>query len=216
MKHSPLAHLRKSYSKSSLSELTAATDPYEQFKPWFEENMKFNPAEPNAMVLSTVGEAGRPSSRIVLLKWYDASVGFLFFSNYESRKGRELKTNPLASILFYWPEQERQVRIEGKVKKVSRTLSEEYFHSRPRGSQVGAWASDQSQPVPNREFIDRINQELEKFFKAYEPVPLPPFWGGYTLVPDYFEFWQGREDRLHDRIAYRLKRKKWSIERLSP
>lgn len=216
MKNSPLAHLRKSYSKSSLSELTAEPDPYDQFKPWFEANIKFNPTEPNAMVLSTVGEAGRPSSRVVLLKWYDASMGFLFFSNYESRKGRELKTNPQASLLFYWPEQERQVRIEGKVKKVSRSLSEEYFHSRPRGSQVGAWTSDQSQPVPNREYIDRINQELEKFFKSYEPVPLPPFWGGYTLVPDYFEFWQGREDRLHDRIAYRLKRKKWSIERLSP
>jgi len=216
MKHSPLAHLRKSYSKSSLSELTVAVNPFDQFKSWFEESLKSHPAEPNAMVLSTVGETGRPSSRIVLLKYYDASMGFLFFTNYESRKGRDLKSNPQASLLFYWPEQERQIRVEGKVKKVSRSLSEEYFHSRPRGSQIGAWTSDQSQRVPNREYIDRINQELEKFFKEYEPVPLPPFWGGYSLVPDYFEFWQGREDRLHDRIAYRLSRKKWSVERLSP
>ena len=216
MKSKKISVLRKSYTKHNLLESAVDPDPYSQFTNWFKENLKTNTAEPNAMVLSTADSTGRPSSRIVLLKEFDQLFGFRFFTNYQSRKAGELKVNPHASLLFYWPELERQVRLEGKVKKLSRSISEEYFHSRPRGSQLGAWTSEQSKEIPNRQFLDEVNLQLNNFFKSNKSIPLPPFWGGYTLVPDYFEFWQGREDRLHDRIVYRNYRKKWVISRLAP
>ena len=216
MKSKKISVLRKSYTKHNLLESAVDPDPYSQFTNWFKENLKTNTAEPNAMVLSTADSTGRPSSRIVLLKEFDQLFGFRFFTNYQSRKAEELKVNPHASLLFYWPELERQVRLEGKVKKLSRSISEEYFHSRPRGSQLGAWTSEQSKEIPNRQFLDEVNLQLNNFFKSNKSIPLPPFWGGYTLVPDYFEFWQGREDRLHDRIVYRNYRKKWVISRLAP
>lgn len=216
MKQKAIASLRKSYQKNSLLESSIADHPMDQFSIWFNSNLKINTQEANAMVLSTADKNNKPSSRIVLLKGFGLEEGFRFYTNYESRKGQELKKNPNASLLFYWPDQERQIRIEGKVKKLNKKESEAYFHSRPRGSQLGAWSSEQSAVIPNRQFLDDVQRELDEYFKPYKNLPLPPFWGGYTLIPDYFEFWQGREDRLHDRIVYRLYRKKWNISRLAP
>ncbi|MDZ4709331.1 MAG: pyridoxamine 5'-phosphate oxidase [Saprospiraceae bacterium] len=216
MKSKKLSVFRKSYTKHSLLESAVELNPYAQFTLWFKENLKTNTAEPNAMVLATADKEGRPSSRIVLLKEFGQLFGFRFFTNYHSRKAEELKVNPRASLLFYWPELERQVRLEGKVKKLSRSLSDEYFQSRPRGSQLGAWTSEQSKEIPNRQFLDEVNLQLNQYFKPNKSIPLPPFWGGFSLIPDYFEFWQGREDRLHDRIIYRAHRKKWVIGRLAP
>lgn len=216
MKIKALTGLRKSYQKHDLLEGNIETNPYDQFSKWFNDNLKSNTGEPNAMVLATADHKGKPSSRIVLLKGFLPESGFRFFTNYYSRKAEELKENPQASLLFYWPELERQVRIEGKVKKLSRTQSDEYFQTRPRGSQLGAWTSEQSKPIPDRRFLDEVSQQMEAYFKPYKTIPLPPFWGGYSLVPDYFEFWQGRENRLHDRLVYSLHRKKWLIRRLAP
>jgi len=216
MKQKLLSDLRKSYKKNSLLEDHVAVNPYDQFMIWFNDSLKLNSHEPNAMVLTTADPNAKPSSRIVLLKGFGRDIGFRFYTNYHSRKGQDLKANPQAALLFYWPEQERQIRVEGKVKKLSLALSTEYFHSRPRGSQLGAWTSDQSQPIPNRQFLDQVNLQLIEYFKPYKIIPLPPSWGGYSLMPDYFEFWQGREDRLHDRIVYQHYRKKWVINRLAP
>lgn len=216
MKLKVLGGLRKSYQKHSLSEADVTVNPFDQFGKWFAENLKTNRDEPNAMVLSTADDRGRPSSRIVLLKEFGPDTGFQFFTNYQSRKAQDLKVNPKASLLFYWPELERQVRVEGSVKKLSRSLSESYFHSRPRGSQVGSWTSEQSKLIPSRQYLDEVNAQLAIYFKSFQTIPLPPFWGGYSLVPHYFEFWQGRADRLHDRIEYKYYRKKWLIHRLSP
>lgn len=216
MKLKVLGGLRKSYQKHSLSEADVTVNPFDQFGKWFAENLKTNRDEPNAMVLSTADDRGRPSSRIVLLKEFGPDTGFQFFTNYQSRKAQDLKVNPKASLLFYWPELERQVRVEGSVKKLSRSLSESYFHSRPRGSQVGSWTSEQSKLIPSRQYLDEVNAQLAIYFNSFQTIPLPPFWGGYSLVPHYFEFWQGRADRLHDRIEYKYYRKKWLIHRLSP
>ena len=208
-----LDNLRKDYTKDSFNEKTAQKNPFEQFKVWFDDAVNFPMMEPNAMALSTVSSDGRPSSRIVLLKRYDEN-GFVFFTNYESRKGKELETNPYASLLFYWDKLERQIRIEGITEKISIEESDDYFQSRPYESRLGAWASKQSEVLPSRFTLIR---EVAKLLVKYPAkVPLPPFWGGYRLKPDMFEFWQGRPSRLHDRIRYSNRGGLWIIERLYP
>lgn len=211
-----LSTIRKSYEKNILLENKISSDPHQQFKRWFNQNLKSENPEPTAMTLATSTKDGKPSARIVLLKGFDATNGFFFYTNYESRKGIELKANPNASLLFYWPALERQIRIEGKVKKTTKENSTKYFQSRPRASQLGAWTSEQSKVIPNRTFLDTVSKEMNNYFKDEQALPLPPFWGGYSLVPSYFEFWQGRRDRLHDRIVYHLKKGNWVVERLAP
>jgi len=211
---SNLNNLRKEYKLNMLSEDSVTSNPFNQFKIWFDEILKINLVEPNAVILATANKKSKPSVRVVLLKSFDEK-GFVFFTNYKSRKGKELKVNPAASLLFFWPEIERQIRIEGKVKVVSREESEKYFHSRPGESQIAAWVSDQSSKIPDRNFLETKFEQLKNKFGDAE-IPLPDYWGGYRLIPDSFEFWQGRENRLHDRICYRFKNKKWKIFRLAP
>lgn len=209
-----IAALRENYTKGSLEVPDVADTPIEQFQAWFDEAAASQLLEPNALLLSTVSNEGKPSARIVLLKGLDH--GFKFYTNYLSRKGTELIENPNACITFFWAELERQVRIEGTIEKVSAEESDEYFQSRPKGSQIGAWTSNQSMVIENREILEEREQHLiEKF--GDESIPRPPHWGGYRLVPNYIEFWQGRPSRLHDRIAYTLlENENWKIERLSP
>jgi len=207
-------NLRKEYKLSRLSEQSVSLNPFEQFKIWFDEILKIDLIEPNAMILATANKKAKPSARVVLLKNFDEN-GFMFFTNYKSRKGKEFKVNPTASLLFFWPELERQVLIEGKIKKVKREVSEKYYHSRPRESQIAAWVSAQSSMIPDRNFLETKFEQLKKKFGDAD-IPLPDYWGGYRLIPDSFEFWQGRENRLHDRICYRFKNKKWKIFRLAP
>ncbi len=209
-----LSDLRQEYSLKSLTKKDVNPDPFMQFGNWFEETVLSAPEMPNAVILSTVGQKGRPSSRVVLLKGF-SEEGFIFFTNYLSRKGLELEKNPFASLLFFWPELERQIRIEGRVEKISPELSSEYFASRPRLSQIGALASHQSEIAKNRSVLEEKFQSLEKDLEGKE-VPRPEHWGGYNLIPDYFEFWQGRRSRLHDRISYWLEQSEWKIKRLSP
>jgi pyridoxamine 5'-phosphate oxidase len=213
-KSNEIASLRRNYSLKGLTESTVDPNPVAQFSQWFNEILKSEVKEPNAMVLATSSLKGIPSIRTVLLKKFD-EAGFVFFTNYESHKAKDLMENPNAEILFLWLELERQVRIRGTVKKVSLKDSEEYFQSRPVESQIGAWASKQSSVIPNREFLE---QKFEKISERYKngKIPLPPFWGGFVLKPVEFEFWQGRESRLHDRIRYRKKKNDWKIVRLSP
>ena len=208
-----VADIRQNYEKGELIEAAAKGSPFEQFELWLKEAIALPVAEPTAMGLTTVSDAGRPSSRIVLLKGFDEN-GFVFYTNYESRKGRELAARPQASLLFFWQPLERQVRIEGLIEKVSEQESDEYYASRPLGSRIGAWASAQSQPVG----IDELKAKVEKYTEKYaDTPPRPEHWGGYRLRPDYFEFWQGRPSRLHDRLSYaQNKDGEWSIERLSP
>ena len=208
-----IAALRREYEKSGLNERGVSTDPFEQFNAWFVDAAAAALREPNAMTLATVDETGAPDARIVLLKGLD-ETGLLFYTNYESAKGRQLARDPRASLIFFWSELERQVRVKGSVEKIPASVSETYFRSRPRDSQIGAWASTQSGIVDSREHIERMFAEMRARFP--EAVPLPPHWGGYRLVPHEFEFWQGRKNRLHDRIRYRLVNKVWIIERLSP
>ncbi len=209
-----LAELRKDYARGSLDESSVERDPIRQFQLWFQQALDAQLPEPNAMTVATVDAEGRPSARILLIKGVDER-GFVFFTNYESRKGRELAANPHASLLFFWSELERQVRIEGAVEKTSEQESDAYFASRPLGSRIGAWASEQSREIASR-------MELEAREKAYverfgENPPRPPHWGGYRLVPERIEFWQGRPSRLHDRIVYiREPDGHWRIVRLSP
>lgn len=210
-----ISDLRKEYTLNGLSEASADENPFKQFEKWFGEAIAAALPEPNAMTLATATEAGKPSARIVLIKGFDEH-GFIFYTNYESRKGRELAENPFASLVFHWTELERQVRIEGAVEKVSREVSEKYFHSRPAGSQLGAWASAQSRVVTGREELESNLAMRTTEFDGKEIV-LPPFWGGYRVVPDVIEFWQGRPNRLHDRLQYsRAAEAAWKIERLSP
>jgi pyridoxamine 5'-phosphate oxidase len=211
-----IAHIRKSYEKNQLLESKVSANPFDQFKKWFHENLKSDHQDPTAMTLSTVDVHHQPSARIVLLKEYSQDKGFVFFTNYESKKGKEIKTNPKVSLLFFWPDVERQIRIEGNIKKVPASESEKYFQKRPRESQIGAWASEQSASIPDRKYLENTVIELEKFFEGKNKLPLPPFWGGYSVIPHYFEFWQGRKNRLHDRIVYHKKKGSWQMGRLSP
>lgn len=203
------------YSSGPLLESDLHPNPFEQFRHWFERALTSNVPEPTAMTLATASKDGFPSARIVLLKGFN-ELGFVFYTNYESQKGRELAENPRATLLFFWSALERQVSISGNVSKVSREESEAYFGTRPFGSRCGAWASNQSQVIPNRDVLD---QRLEQLLANYKdkPIPIPPYWGGYCVAPVRFEFWQGRPNRLHDRFRYsRLSPSEWRIERLSP
>ena len=214
-KSTSIAHLRKEYTLAGLTEDELDPNPFEQFKKWFGQDIGAKLPEPTAMILATATKTGRPSARVVLLKHFDER-GFLFFSNYKSRKGRELSDNPIAALVFHWVGLERQVRIVGNVTKVSRKESEEYFRTRPIGSQLGAWASKQSEIIPNREILEKRVEQLAIKFRT-EEIPPPPVWGGYRVVPSEIEFWQGRPNRLHDRLHYSLQRSgTWRIERLSP
>lgn len=209
-----LADLRRTYVLGSLSETDVAPDPITQFKRWFDEALTAKLPEPNAMTLATVDATGQPSARIVLLKGMDAA-GFTFFTNYESRKGTDLLANPRAALLFHWVQLERQVRVEGRVEKVEDAENDAYFASRPLGSRLGAWASDQSREVPNREILEQREATFRSKFG--EHPPRPAHWGGYRLVPTWMEFWQGRPSRLHDRIGYRRQDDgSWHIVRLAP
>ncbi len=209
----PVADIRRSYEKNMLLEASLASTPLEQFTHWFNEALAAKVPEPNAMTLATVSDTGRPSARTVLLKGYDER-GFVFFTNYESRKGHELAGNPNACLLFFWPALERQVRLEGRIEKVSDQESDTYFNSRPLGSRIGAWVSPQSQPISRAE-LDARNSEFTQSLGDHPTRP--PHWGGYRLKPDYVEFWQGRPSRLHDRLAFRLNDQAlWVSTRLAP
>ncbi|MBU3555107.1 pyridoxamine 5'-phosphate oxidase [Polynucleobacter sp. UB-Piko-W3] len=208
-----IAQLRKNYTFGQLSETDVPGNPLPLFKLWFDQAVRAECPEPNSMTLATADKAGNPSARIVLLKGAD-ETGFSFFTNYESQKGKELAVRPQAALLFHWHELERQIRIQGVVERVSAAESDEYFHSRPSASRIGAWASPQSLAIPNREFLE----EAEKQFKAEfgDKPPRPEHWGGYRLRPTEMEFWQGRPSRLHDRIHYKLDGSTWQINRLAP
>lgn len=208
-----LANIRRDYSGEELSQANVSADPFTQFGKWMDEAIAAEADEPTAMTLSTVGEDARPSSRVVLLKGFDAN-GFVFFTNYNSRKGRALAANPFAALNFFWPELERQVNISGSVAKVSAQESDEYFDSRPYLSRIGAWASHQSEPISSRAVVMARAAKLAVKYAA--GVPRPPHWGGFRVKPDRIEFWQGRENRLHDRIVYTLTDDQWQITRLSP
>lgn len=208
-----IADLRHVYEKSVLLESSLAASPLTQFSLWFDEALNANVIEPNAMTLATADAQGRPSARIVLLKGID-DKGLVFFTNYQSRKGCDLAVQPHASLVFFWPQLERQVRIEGTVEKVSAQESDEYYESRPLGSRIGAWVSPQSQPISRDELEERTRQLTQSL--GQQPAR-PPHWGGYRLLPDRMEFWQGRPSRLHDRLAYQLDSQgQWQISRLAP
>jgi pyridoxamine 5'-phosphate oxidase len=208
------SRLRKEYTSAGLVEDDVDPDPIVQFHNWFEKVIEADLHEPNAMTLATASREGGPSARIVLLKGYDER-GFVFYTNYEGRKARELEANPLCALLFYWGELERQVRVEGRARRIPGEESDAYFSSRPRGSRLGAWASEQSQPVEDRNVLEERVRALEAEYEGRE-IPRPPFWGGYRVEPEVVEFWQGRENRLHDRIVYRRTGEGWKMERLQP
>ena len=209
-----IADLRKDYTLNGLDLADVLPDPIAQFRQWFDAAVQAGIPEPNAMHLGTVAENGRPSGRIVLIKDVDER-GFVFYTNYESQKGQALIARPVASLTFFYPELERQIRIEGVVEKVSAEESDTYFNSRPRGSQIGAWVSQQSTVIASRAVLEDRQRDLETRF-ADQPVPRPPYWGGFRVIPDLIEFWQGRPSRLHDRICYRLAGGSWVLERVSP
>jgi pyridoxamine 5'-phosphate oxidase len=205
---------RLTYERGELTADVVARDPFEQFRRWLDDALRSDAiVEPNAMTVSTVGANGRPSARVVLLRQWD-SRGLVFYTNYESRKGAELTVHPYAALLFWWGALERQIRIEGTAERVLDVESDAYFASRPRGHRLSAWASHQSAVVPDRETLQRAMADAELRFPG--EVPRPPFWGGYRVVPDRFEFWQGRPNRVHDRVAYERGRDGWGLSRLSP
>jgi pyridoxamine 5'-phosphate oxidase len=209
-----IAELRRDYLRARLDETSVASDPLVEFARWFEEAVKAEARDPNAMTLATASPDGVPSARIVLLKGFDER-GFVFFTDYRSRKGTELAANPRAALVFYWPELERQVRITGVTSETGRQESEAYFRTRPRGSRIGAWISHQSQVIASRQQLESQIADVERRYPD-DDVPLPPYWGGFRLRPESIEFWQGRTNRLHDRIRYLREGERWRIERLSP
>lgn len=211
-----LGDFREDYNRDELLEADAAKDPFRQFAKWFQTAIDTKIPEPNAMILATATANGRPSARVVLLKEVEAE-SFVFYTNYRSRKGLEMAENPHAAMVFNWLELHRQVRIEGLIEKVPGEMSTEYFQSRPKGSQIGAWASPQSKIIPQRELLENNVRELEAEYNAADKLPRPEHWGGYRLVPHTVEFWQGRTSRLHDRLLYTLKSKgEWEMVRLAP
>jgi len=215
MNQEQLENLREEYKTASLSEADSKDDPIKQFELWFNEAIEAKVPESNAMTLSTATTDGRPSARIVLLKGIQEN-GFVFYTNYLSRKGKEITKNPLGSLTFFWPAMERQIRVEGTIEKASKELSDRYFQSRPKDSQIGALASPQSQEIADRETLEKKWSELEAEY-AGKTIPKPSFWGGYILKPRLIEFWQGRPSRLHDRILYKkIDNKNWKKVRLAP
>jgi pyridoxamine 5'-phosphate oxidase len=209
-----IADLRREYALARLDEKNVSQDPIAEFARWFAEAQAAEVEEPNAMVLATATPDGAPSARVVLLKGFDER-GFVFFTDYRSRKGAELEANPRAALVLHWSELERQVRITGEVTRTSAEESEAYYRSRPLGSRLGAWVSHQSQPIPSREVLEGGLREVERRFAGGD-VPLPPYWGGYRVTPGAIEFWQGRQNRLHDRVRYAKQEGRWRIERLAP
>jgi pyridoxamine 5'-phosphate oxidase len=209
-----IADLRREYAHARLDEKDVSLDPFAEFARWFAEAQAAEVEEVNAMVLATATPDGWPSARVVLLKGFDER-GFVFFTDYRSRKGMELDANPRAALVLFWSEVERQVRIAGTVTRTSTEESDLYYRSRPLGSRLGAWVSHQSRPIASREVLEAELREVERRLAGGE-VPLPPHWGGYRVRPESFEFWQGRESRLHDRIRYLRDGERWKIERLSP
>ncbi|BAZ44064.1 pyridoxal 5'-phosphate synthase [Chondrocystis sp. NIES-4102] len=211
-----LANLRQNYTLAGLSIADVKSDPFEQFKIWFQQAYDANLIEPNAMTLATATPDGKPSARIVLLKGINQQ-GFVFYTNYQSQKGKELIANPQAALVFLWHSLERQVRIEGKVEQLPIAESLAYFHSRPKSSQLGAWASDQSQVIGDRAILEQKLTALEAQYGEDATIPLPPHWGGFCVIPKRIEFWQGRPNRLHDRLVYDLQADgDWQIQRLAP
>lgn len=215
IEHKDIAAIREDYSKDTLSENQVGDNPFDQFNLWFEQALQANVLEPNAMVLSTITEHGYPSSRVVLLKDIKSN-GFTFFTNYSSQKGTDIKKNNKVSLLFFWGELQRQVRIEGEIFISSTEDSDEYFSLRPKGSQIGAWASPQSQIIKDRSYLENIYKLKEQEFSNVDSIPRPSFWGGYLVKPIKFEFWQGRSSRLHDRIVYVKSGEDWQKNRLAP
>lgn len=214
--NSSIADLRQNYTLAGLSEADLDSNPIQQFNLWFEQALAADLIEPNAMTLATATTDGKPSARIVLLKGV-SEQGFVFYTNYASQKGRQLIANPYAALVFLWDKLERQIRIEGKVEKLSSAESLEYFHSRPKASQLGAWTSNQSQVIAQREVLEQKLASLQAQYSGEDTIPLPEHWGGFRVVPNRLEFWQGRPSRLHDRLVYNLAADgNWSISRLAP
>lgn len=213
MEKQELADLRRDFSSGGLDESSISRNPFDQFSGWMDAALSANIIDPNAMTLATVGQDGKPSARVVLLKYFGTD-GFAFFTNYDSKKGKDLTANPFAVLHFFWPQLDRQIGVYGRVQKTSREESEKYFNSRPVDSRLGAWASSQSTVIESRNVLDKRFAEFREKFG--DEVPLPSFWGGFRLTPYKFEFWQGRQNRLHDRICYTLEESEWLISRLSP
>jgi pyridoxamine 5'-phosphate oxidase len=209
-----LESIRIEYTRGALDISNIGNDPFIFFGKWLDEAIYTGIADPTAMSVSTIGQDGFPQSRIVLLKSFD-NLGFIFFTNYTSQKGKSIEQHPGASLLFFWPELQRQVRITGEVNKVSREITESYFSSRPRSSQIGAWASAQSEEIPSREHLEKLFEDIEEKYRDTD-IPAPAHWGGYILKPLRFEFWQGRESRMHDRFSFEKTDSGWHIRRLAP